>query len=270
MGGLGNQMFQYAAAKSLAIHLQTSLRYYFRDYYPYAKRLFVLDNFNIKLKKISYLDMFKIKLSKQNSAFLFRKEEKEYYKFDQCFFDLPKNTLLKGFWQSYKYFIRYDEQIRVDFDSTLNDINAEHLASEINNSNAVSIHIRRGDYISSEVTNKIHGTCSMDYYQEAISLIIQRVTNPKFYVFSDDIYWVKENLKVDGELKFVENMDNEISELKLMALCKHNIISNSSFSWWGAYLNKNLNKVVIAPKKWTNTILDISKYDLIPEKWILI
>lgn len=270
MGGLGNQMFQYAAAKSLAIKLQTSLKYYFRDYYPYAKREFTLNKFNIKLDNISYLDMFKIKLSKHNSAFLYRKEEKEYYKFDLSFFDLPKNTLLKGFWQSYKYFIPYDDFIKKDFEITLNDIKTINLANEINNLDSISIHIRRGDYISSSVTNKAHGTCTLNYYLEAISLIKKQVENPHFYVFSDDIQWAKNNLKISGTLKFIENIKNEIIELKLMTLCKYNIIANSSFSWWGGYLNKYPNKIIIAPKKWTNSISDISEYDLIPPGWILI
>ncbi|MEI6553564.1 MAG: alpha-1,2-fucosyltransferase, partial [bacterium] len=135
-------------------------------------------------------------------------------------------------------------------------------------SNSISIHIRRGDYISNQEANNFHGSCSIDYYTEAINIIKGKVSNPIFFVFSDDIAWVKENLKSDIVATWVSeyNLDNT-EDLLLMSFCKHQIIANSSFSWWGAYLNRNINKIVIAPKKWIAN-KGYNTDEITPSSWI--
>ncbi len=134
---------------------------------------------------------------------------------------------------------------------------------------SVSLHIRRGDYVSNKVTNQVHGVCDLNYYSHAISYIAERISNTHLFVFSDDPEWAKGNLKTEIPTFFVDNnrADKDYEDLKLMRQCKHNIIANSSFSWWGAWLNQNAGKIVIAPKKWFND-KSINTKDLIPEKWI--
>ena len=136
---------------------------------------------------------------------------------------------------------------------------------------AVSLHIRRGDYVSNPVTNNYHGTCSLAYYKKAVLLLKEKIENPSFFIFSDDLLWARENLDFINDMTFID-LDKSIpdhEEMHLMSQCKHNIIANSSFSWWGAWLNENSDKIVIAPKKWfsDNTI---NTEDLIPAKWMRI
>jgi hypothetical protein len=138
--------------------------------------------------------------------------------------------------------------------------------SRLESSNAVSLHIRRGDYVD-DVKNKYLLTFGLEYYNEAVSYIKQTVVDPVFYIFSDDIDWAKNNLKI-GEAIFVSSPDiKDYEELVLMSKCKHNIIANSSFSFWGAWLNQNFNKIVIAPKKWSNKF--VKQYsNIAPPDWI--
>lgn len=131
--------------------------------------------------------------------------------------------------------------------------------------NSVSIHFRRGDYIG----NRIHETDKTEYYKEALNIIQSKVENPVYFVFSDDINWIRENFKTSFETHYIDFNDSESNyeDLKLMSSCKHNIIANSSFSWWGAWLNSNPDKIVISPKKWFND--DMLNYeDVIPQSWI--
>ncbi|MDD3060131.1 MAG: alpha-1,2-fucosyltransferase, partial [Sulfurimonas sp.] len=142
------------------------------------------------------------------------------------------------------------------------------LKEEIQSSNSVSLHVRRGDYVSNKNATSYHGVSSLDYYYNAIETISKKISNPILYIFSDDIPWVRENLIVSLPIVFIENTntDRPFEDIYLMSLCKHNIIANSTFSWWGAYLNSNLEKNVIAPKKWFNDPV-INTEDLIPSSW---
>lgn len=131
------------------------------------------------------------------------------------------------------------------------------------------MHIRRGDYVANPKIAAYHGVCGMNYYQKAVQIIKEKITNPTFFIFSDDINWAKENFKGD-EYYFVSNKEiKETEDLILMSLCKHNIIANSSFSWWGAWLNKNHEKTVIAPRHWLNIKKDIAG-KVLPDSWIKI
>ena len=177
---------------------------------------------------------------------------------------------MDGFWQSDKYFLKYESEIRKDFSfpSFTDRVNI-NLLSEIINSNSVSIHIRRGDYIQMNSAIESHPLCSIKYYQSAISKIKEIIEKPKFYFFSDDIEWVKNQFFSVENAIFVNHNKGKDSykDMQLMANCKHNIIANSSFSWWGAWLNPNPKKIVIAPKNWfKDTSIDTS--DLIPSTWI--
>jgi hypothetical protein len=174
-----------------------------------------------------------------------------------------------GFYQSETYFKPAKDIILEEF--TLKKPFSSQ-AQNISNNIAlqpmpVSLHIRRGDYVSNDRARKHHGLCSLEYYQEAVERITGKVKNPLFFVFSDDIAWAKQNLKLDNAT-FVSNPEiRDYEELLLMSQCRHNIIANSTFSWWAAYLNKNAKKMVIAPKQW-NVKSASDTLDILPSSWI--
>jgi hypothetical protein len=136
--------------------------------------------------------------------------------------------------------------------------------------NAISLHVRRGDYANNPKTKATHGLCSLDYYQASVRQMAQKVARPHFFIFSDDMEWVQGNLKIDFPCVFVEHNRGAESynDMRLMSLCKHHIIANSSFSWWGAWLNPNMEKIVIAPRKWFASQTAVP--DLFPAGWIIL
>lgn len=184
---------------------------------------------------------------------------------------LGSDCYLTGYWQTEKYFDGVEEDIRrcFRFREPLGGKNIEWEKS-ISQLTSVSIHIRRGDYVSNVVTNSVHGTCGLDYYRAAVGEVISRVDSPEFFVFSDDIPWVMENLKISYPIHYVSNNvgKDSFKDMQLMSLCRHNIIANSSFSWWGAWLNRNEDKIVIAPKAWFAG--KPAPRDLYPETWHLL
>jgi hypothetical protein len=174
-----------------------------------------------------------------------------------------------GNWQSERYFAKVADAIRVDFsfNTSLVGRNAE-LAELIGGVTAISLHVRRGDIAANPASIAIHGLCSLDYYRRAIEFMTAKVTKPEFIIFSDDMAWVRENLQVDYPCHYVQhNMGLEsFNDMRLMSLCHHHIIANSSFSWWGAWLNPRVNKIVVAPRRWFSANYDSS--DIIPSTWI--
>jgi hypothetical protein len=185
--------------------------------------------------------------------------------------DVPTDSYLFGYWQSEKYFREEARTIRADFTfkpplSRINDA----LARQIGRQNAISLHVRRGDYANNPKTTATHGLCSLDYYRSAIKYVTDRVEAPSFYIFSDDPAWVKENIRLDFPCHYVDNNKGAESynDMRLMSMCKHHIIANSSFSWWGAWLNPNPEKIVVAPQKWFANNNDVS--DLFPREWTLL
>ncbi len=279
IGGLGNQLFQFAAAKSIAIQNNTTLLIDSRDLdNPNQIRKFSLDHFTLEYQNATdqELDRF---LNRNQNLFskvliklfkLYPTYKETYFQFNSSVFKMGSNLYLDGYFQSEKYFKSIESEIRNDFQfkNTPNFQN-QTMLKQISNVNSISIHVRRADYVTNSNTNQVHGTCSLEYYQTAISFVKSKITNPHFFVFSDDIEWSKQNLTLDDNTEFIDfnigKLDHE--DLRLMSACKHNIIANSSFSWWGAWLNQNSQKIVIAPKKWFNDTT-INTIDLIPENWI--
>ena len=194
------------------------------------------------------------------------------FDFDHLFFNTKPPALLEGYWQSYKYFNGYDTQIRSElmFRNPATGKNLE-TAELIAQENSVSIHIRRGDYVTNQSSNKVHGALGIGYYKNAIRRICDEVDSPHFFVFSDDLAWARNNLGLSIAVTFVANNTGESSfeDMRLMSLCKHFIIANSTFSWWGAWLNKNSGKIVIYPRNWFNDP-GINTQDLTPETWVAI
>ncbi len=193
--------------------------------------------------------------------------------FDPDILNIKWPAYLVGYWQSEKYFKRIEKRLVKEFNFK-NPLNGKNfaVANEISQNNSVSIHIRRGDYVTLPYAVKMHGNiCDLDYYSKAIKIIASKVKEPHFFVFSDDISWAKENLRIDYPKTYVNfNTDeNSYEDMRLMSLCKHNIIANSSFSWWGAWLNRNVGKIVVAPKKWLNDPTKDTR-DVIPDNWLKI
>ena len=288
IGGLGNQMFQYAAGRYLAELHKTELLmdtgYLEKD--PngaYTKRKLELDVFNIDLKIATKDDIqkFKIESSNKYSRTIQRKlpilftnlyvaeSGSAYHK---EFLSYPKNTYLDGFWQSEYYFKEIESILVNDFvlKDPLNKDNKDWL-KKIENCESVSLHIRRGDYISNAASQSHHGSCDIEYYKKAVEFIKEKHKTIEIFVFSDDLEWCKENLNIRETLHFVDanQKQNRHLDMFLMSHCKHNVIANSSFSWWAAWLNRNQQKIVVAPLKWFNDPA-IKTHDLIPKEWIRI
>jgi hypothetical protein len=279
IGGLGNQLFQYAAGRTLAHLNQSEFRLDVSAFDEYKLRDFELLNFNIAANFATENEI-KGLLPAHNLEKIFqylspvRKRtyyREKYFHFDKNVLMLGPDVYLKGHFQSEKYFLSAVEIIRKEI--TLKDAvirNVADFSKKSRSGNSISVHIRRGDLSKNSVSTEYHGILSAEYYKDAFEVINSKIPNPVFYFFSDDINWVKENLNIPGAIYVSgEISKNHLEDLYLMSQCKHHIIANSSFSWWGAWLNDNPEKIVIAPKKWFNKGPK-DTYDLYPEGWIVI
>jgi hypothetical protein len=292
-GGLGNQMFQYAAGRAASLQNDSSL---VLDTYFYGikegkvahEKELALNVFpEIEKQKLTSInnqisiDIHAAGHSRIQRAYnrirryiglqpTYKKfEEQQLLTYEPAFHKQKANTLyLAGDWQNELYFNSYREIIRKDFTFptlALNSINGQ-LLSTITTHNAVSIHVRRGDYISSAT----HMPTSEDYYKQAVAFILNKVSNPVFFVFSDDIEWCKKNLNLPNSYFISHNTGGDsYIDMQLMSNCKHNIIANSSFSWWGAWLNNKPEKIIIAPKIWLKK-LNVESSNVIPSSWVII
>lgn len=285
VGGLGNQMFQYAAGISLSVKLNTNL---FLDISAYSKKhsrdYRLNDAFNVKesladgylLKKIHsphyrMMNWLLSSIDSNNKIGLIRRYCEPHFHYTEEFKYISNNTYLEGYWQSERYFSPYADKIRESFQfSSQLSSKAKFFLNKIQSGQAtpVSLHIRRGDYVSNPSFNKTFGVCGIDYYENAINKIKSKVGDIFIFIFSDDITWVKKNIKFNTPYSIVDSEITDYETIQLMSMCSHHIIANSSFSWWGAWLNKN-NKIVIAPKKWFDNSERNTK-DLIPKDWIQI
>lgn len=286
-GGLGNQMFQYAFARKLAmqhgVELKLDITSFETEHDPnlFTNRDFELSIFNTEFKIASVAEIEKFNKSKflklldyislftpfKSSNFYLREPHFHFFANAK---NTPANAYVNGFWHSEKYFSDANDAIRSDFKMKAPLSNAvQTLAEQLKNNKSVSIHVRRGDYISIEKNKQIYASCDAAYYSAAIAHIAKEIQDPEFYIFSDDPTWAFEHLKSDWPMCFVNrNIETKnYEDLFLMSCCKHNIIANSSFSWWAAWLNSNTDKLIIAPAKW---YADDSKNttDLIPASWI--
>jgi hypothetical protein len=287
IGGLGNQMFQFAAARALAIRKGVPLKLDVSGFDTYSLHQgFELGSvFNIKMDLAESEDVRKI-LGWQSSPRIrglfsrrrfavFRSSKhviEPSFEYWHGMRNSPSDCYLKGYWQSEKYFYDVAELIRKDFAfrQLLDNKNAE-CAALISEVNAVSLHVRRGDYASHASTAATHGLCSIEYYRAALQLVAERVPNAHLFIFSDDICWVKKNLPLDLPFHYVDHNHGEYSfnDMRLMSMCKHNIIANSSFGWWGAWLNPRVDKIVVAPRRWFN-IDNCDTRDIYCSSWVVL
>lgn len=288
MGGLGNQMFQYAIGRHLAHRHRTELKLD-HTFLELSKnvttpRHYELDNLSVLCRRAGRLDLSAVIqhgykglnrwimpfMSLERKILYSRRVKRErFFQFDPDILAAPDNIYLEGYWQSEKYFKDISEILRKEFQNR-NSLSGDNLriANDINNCCSVSLHIRRGDYVSDQKTADFHGLCSLKYYNSAIKMLVEELPNLHFFVFSDDIVWAKANLKLEHPVTFVDHnaVDQGHEDLRLMSLCRHHIIANSSFSWWGAWLNPRSDKIVIAPDRWFRDPA-IDTRDLIPSSW---
>ena len=285
IGGLGNQMFQYAAGRAVAEHGGVPLLLDVSGFQNYELRRYELGGFAIssgiaseeQLAAFPHVPHQKglwAALQKRLIGSLSRSILREaHYTYDSRIKTVRLPVLLDGYWQSERYFAQIATILRREFTikaELLNPANVEMLGKiEKAGGQAVSLHVRRGDYVSNPHTAQYHGICTADYYLMAAARIAQHVVNPHFFVFSDDPVWVQANLKLSQMTTLVQvnDAENGLLDMALMRACRHHIIANSSFSWWGAWLNESPDKIVIAPARWFARVGNDTR-DLIPSTWI--
>ncbi|MFH1292396.1 MAG: alpha-1,2-fucosyltransferase [bacterium] len=291
MGGMGNQMFQYAVGKQLALKRGVELKLdlgFLLDRTPrknFVFRNYDLDLFNVDVQiadkddalDYKYYDSVIVRKLVNLKTRLFNNkykvvEEKNFH-FDSTILNLTDNSYLIGHWQSYRYFENIADIIKKDFcfKNNLGE-KAFELSQKIKAENSICLNVRRGDYINIPQANQHHGVCAMDYFNQAVEFMNSEVDNPQYYIFSDDIAWCRENFKLEAPSFFVDHQykeDRFSGYLQLMKSCQHFIIPNSTFAWWAAWLSEYQDKVVVAPKKWFNNP-KINTQDLIPSDWIRI
>jgi hypothetical protein len=289
-GGLGNQLFQYAAARGLGLRSNTEVKLDVTD--PLIKdekgRLYGLNHFNITTpmatedevshllnkniwlqKKSKYLqNKIGVALHKTwwNQTYVYQEE------YDKCMVSkVTKDIYLNGYWQNEDFFKEYRSII-------LNELSVKNEPDAINLSvienmrkvNAISLHVRRGDAVSNPYAFRLYKLPSLEYYKNAINLITQKVKDPYFFIFSDDIDWCKKNLQLNFPVEFIGNNntdDKNYEDIRLMSCCKHHITANSTFSWWGAWLNPSDSKIVISPAEWFHK-RQYNKAKIVPRNWI--
>lgn len=276
-GRLGNLMFQYATGRALSYRLGVSLgldNYFNREnILPpefhklniqteiIPKKLLPPRKNSIRILKLVWrFGLIKPKIFHQGGL-----------QYNPKINEVTDNTYLIGYWQSEKFFQDYKEIIRSDFEFTspLKGQNLETYQEIIETKTAISLHIRRGDYLDQK--NKlIHGTCSQEYYEQAVRVIVEQCQfSPTIFVFSDDPKWVTEHFKLPYHFRVVSHnpADEAIEDLRLMTACKHHVIANSSFSWWGAWLAENKSKMIVAPKRWFSSSKN-SNPDIYCKNWV--
>ena len=278
-GGLGNQMFQYATARAVAYRTGLPLKF---DITQFRKdkvvHFYSLNCFNISgtfatSQEIQSLNPPRWKIGtvlcckiKERKVPWYRKNliKEPDFAYNPDILKINKSSYLVGYWQSEKYFKDIAPIIRNEFTFKKKpDGTRYEIMKKINSINSVSLHVRRGDYM----TNPKFAVLDLDYYERAINLILIKVSKPEIFVFSDDIPWVKNNLKIPLPLHYISNngTTKDYEDLQMMKECRYHIIANSSFSWWAAWLAEYSQKIVIAPNKWFN--INKNTKDLIPEGW---
>ena len=251
-GGLGNQLFIYAFARYISLNLNSSVLLetrtgFIRDRY---RRKYLLNKFNIQLKACSWIFSLYYplrhrfaaitKLIYGNAIYMDEIEYNTDRELALLKIMKSKRTYMDGYWQDSTYFGDYEDIIKKDLSLKINvKSQNQKMANDMIHCNCVAIHLRRVKY------NTI---LELDYYLKAVNQIKAQIEDPVFYVFSDDIKWCRQNFINDGSFIFVDNnCNNELLDIWLMSQCKHFIIANSTFSWWGAWLSKNPEKIIIKP-----------------------
>ncbi len=284
IGGLGNQMFQYACGRALAERLGTNLYFDLSAFRTYRLYRYGLDGFLGEIARAPWylstcarlffgagrLHISPIQLFKLLELQLVQEGGDLRYQPQQLVFQ--GSGYLDGYWQCARYFEDFETRIREDF--RLTSIHSDALRSKqklhaVNEGVTASIHIRRGDYVTDQGANSMHGTLGVHYYESSIAHLTAQIGGDfKLLVFSDDVAWVQKSIHFQLDTTFVEaNIRNPQIDMHLMASCDHHIIANSTFSWWGAWLNPSRTKTVIAPARWFKSDALMGD-DICPVEWV--
>jgi len=289
MGGLGNQMFQYALGRRVSLAHKTTLvmdkvffenvaegdtpRHYELDCFSLSGSFLEPAKRPIENPEPIYVGLKgtlrRLKYSLEGKAWNIYREPG--HNFDPQALQQPNGSYFIGYWQTEKYFADIRSVLLKDFSfrDEPSGKNKELLEKIRGVKESVSLHVRRGDYVTNPNASKFHGTKGMDYYSQALEKITSKYKDIEIFVFSDDPEWCKQNLKFEFPTTYVEGNKKGYEDMRLMMNCKHNIIANSSFSWWAAWLNQNPEKIVVGPKKWFNDP-SVNTDDVLPKTWIQI
>jgi Glycosyl transferase family 11 len=296
-GGLGNQMFQFAAVRAVALRTGATLKLDTSAFPRDKLRSYDLGDYNLveSVAIASDAELAQCEQKKPRGLAVIGKAlglpklgvsgaaipaiREAHFHYDPALMAAQPPAYVVGYWQSERYFADAADQIRRDFTprEPLEPENAA-VADVISHSTAVSLHVRRGDYVSDAKTQAVHGVCGLDYYARAMALVEAQLrgpgagkhaAGPHYIVFSDDPDWTRANLTSTHPMSFVTcNPPNRgYRDIQLMSLCQHHIIANSSFSWWGAWLNGRPDKLVVAPRQWFASGGKDAR-DLVPVGWV--
>lgn len=284
-GGLGNQLFQYAAARSLADRLGCELLLDLRGLAENGDRPYQLDQFKIRGSIADDQTLASLPSSRSSRASRIRSRIAQClpafcsypvfwpgdFSYDRRFERISQPVFLVGYWQTEKYFAWNRSRLLQDLQLVAAAPAQEKLLERMRTSNSVALHVRRGDYVSNAAAAQFHGVCDMGYYQEAIRRLLATMPDLEVFVFSDEPEWARSNLNLPAPTHVIDSNgpDRGYWDLELMRHCRHHVIANSSFSWWGAWLAQPDGQVVYAPSRWfrdasTNTS------DVIPSRWNLL
>ena len=285
VGGLGNQMFQYAVGRALSHRLGVSLKLDKTPFDTYDLHAYAIDNFNIREQSATPADLDRVarfhgwKRRAWSAAVAcftlgavrpIQYVSERGHGFNRGVLSLTDNTYLAGYWQTEQYFKDIEPVIREEFSQATprDELNEQCLRQIEATEHPVSLHVRRADYVTDPTAAATHGACSSGYYRRCLELIRKAVGTPHLFVFSDDIHWTRRALSFDCPVTFVDHNGPEknYENLALMSRCHHHIIANSTFSWWGAWLNARPDRIVCAPDPFFATT-DRDGADIIPASW---
>ena len=283
-GGLGNQMFQYAIARALSEHYQSTFLLD-RSWFDIPQSETTPRPYQLDLLQIQNVANSKLPFPKRPNKLIRTLQgitplgpivyyQQNAFEFDPSLFRLnrmaERDLFLFGYWQAYPYLEKIRPILQTEFRTkTPAPDHYKTYLELIRKSESVMLHIRRGDYVNSPSAAKFHGVLPLSYYQQAIETLLLNKPDAHFFIFSDDLPWAKEAMPQNLNITFVENAmgaDAAAQELQLMTQCKNHIIANSSLSWWGAWLKPDCNGLVFTPNRWiSDSSLDLS--DLLPTRW---
>ncbi len=284
IGGLGNQMFQYAFGKRLAEGLGVPLKLDVSGFRTYQKRRYGLGQLSVAT---AFASDAEIEMAREGhwprGRRLLRRafpsvpaesshvvRERTWFVFDPEMLSLPDGTYLEGYWQSEKYFAPIASRLRGEFvvRAPLAGRDAE-LADAMGGGESVSLHVRRGDYVTDPVSAAMHNVCDEAYYRRCVDHLAGQLRNPHFFVFSDEPEWARKCLPLPFATTIVDHNGEaqDALDLRLMSLCRHHVIANSSFSWWGAWLDPRPDKIVLMPTQWLRDRRPEMTPDIRPQGW---
>jgi hypothetical protein len=279
LGGLGNQLFQYACGWALASEQGREMVLDAGSFDQYKLRPFLLDRLKVKARRATGQELGAWGLQAGRFARIRRRlfgttiaaVHEPAYTWGPVQLPQGRDVWLNGYWQSERYFAAHKKALKVQFavKAAATGINTRLLkVIRAAGAKACAVHVRRGDYVSSGFASRTHGTVSPEYYGAAVTRLRSQVKGAKLFVFSDDPVWARANMPFAAQASFIDANGPEAPEqdLRLMAACRHFVLANSTFSWWGAWLGEGPRSLVLAPKRWFKTS-KLDARDLLPERW---